>query len=269
MAERETLKNFYLPLVRKHVLKGRDWGATAGTDYWLNHQPTDDIYGAESATDPSEAFVLPVYGWIATALTNTAGAGADAGGGLFTPGVDDPTHGSFGDPASPNHVLTDASGDLLGSPAIFGDAYHRWQAMRLLGKSTLPRFLIAEFAAAFTVASASELTTAIGFFEDDATISTEADQYAVIQSDGTNFRLRGNAAAMATGPAIATTWALWKIVLEFQGATGPNCYAYRNGVIFSRTAGVGAQDEFPLRFGLHTLTTNRIGLGPLHVYYDY
>jgi hypothetical protein len=262
-------KNFYLPLARQHVRRGRDWGAMAGTDYWLNHQPTDDIYGAESATDPSEAFVLPVFGWIATSMANTAGAGADFGGGVFTPGVDDPTHGSFADPASPNHVLTNASGDLLGSPAIFGDAYHMWQAAKMLGKRTLPRFLIAEFAAAFTVASADEVTSAIGFFEDDATISTEADQYAVIYSDGVNFKLAGNAAAMATGPLIATTWALWKIVLEFKGATGPSCYAYRNGVIFSRTAGVGVQDEFPLRFGLHSLTTNRQGLGPLHIYYDY
>ena len=263
------LKNIYLPLARQHVLQGRDWAYKAATDYWLDWNSAVDILAAASATDPTAFSYLPEHGWTATSMVNTAGAGSDFFGGVFTSGVDDPTHGSFADAASPNHALTNATGDLLLSPAIFGDGFHRWQAARMLGRPTLPRFLIAEFAAAFTVASANEVTSAIGFFEDGATASVEADQYAVIYSDATNFRLAGNAAAMATGPAIATTWGTWKIVLEFNGNTGPNCYAYRNGVIFSRTAGVGAQDETPLKFGLHSLTTNRIGLGPLHVYYDY
>ena len=262
-------KNIYLPLARKHVALGREWAEAAGSDYWLNWNSGFDILAAASATDPGAFSVLAEHGWTSTSMANTAGAGADFGGGVFTPGVDDPTHGSFGDPASPNDALTNATGDLLLSPAIFGDAAHMWQAARLLGKRTPPRYLIAEFMAAFTVASANEVTSAIGFFEDGATASTEADQYAVIYSDGTNFRLAGNAAAMATGPAIATTWATWKIMLQFNGATGPNCYAYRNGVIFSRTAGVGAQDEFPLKFGLHSLTTNRQGLGVTHIYYDW
>lgn len=269
MARGGATQNFYLPLARQHVLLGRDWAEAAGTDYWLNWNPAFDILAAASATDPGAFSVLAEHGWTATSLVNTAGAGADFGGGVFTPGVNYPNHGSFGDAGSPNHVLTNASGDLLLSPAIFGDAYHMWQAARMLGKSTLPRFLIAEFAAAFTVASANEVTSVIGFFEDGATASTEADQYAVIASDGTNFKLTGNAAAMATGPVIATSWSLWRIVLQFNGATGPNCYAYKDGVIFSQTAGVGAQDEFPLKFGLHSLTTNRQGLGPVHIYYDY
>lgn len=261
----ENLKNIYLPLARKHVRDGHRWGQEAGSDYWLNFNSGFDIMAATASFNDE----LTDYGWTATSMVNTAGAGADFGGGVFTPGVDDPRHGSFVDPASPNHALTNATGDILLSPAIFGDAAHMWQAARMVGKSTLPRFLIAEFMAAFTVASANEVTSAIGFFEDGATASTEADQYAVVYSDGTNFRLAGNAAAMATGPAIATTWATWKIVLEFVGAAGPNCYAYRNGVIFSRTAGVGVQDEFPLKFGLHSLTTNRQGLGVTHIYYDW
>ena len=61
----------------------------------------------------------------------------------------------------------------------------------------------------------------------------------------------------------------WKIVLQFNGSTGPNCYAYRDGTIFSTTAGVGLQDEFPLKFGFHSLTNNRIGVGPVHIFYDW
>lgn len=263
------LKNLYLPLARQHVQRGTEWAYKAATDYWLNWNSAIDIMAATSDTDPSTLSSLVEHGWTATSMVNTAGSGSDFGGGVFTPGVDDPRHGSFADPTAPNHALTNATGDLLISPAIFGDAAHMWQAARIVGKPTLPRFLIAEFMAAFTVASANEVTSGIGFFEDGATASVEADQYAFISSDGTNFLLRGNAAAMVTGPVIATTWATWKIVLEFKGATGPSCYAYRNGVIFSRTAGVGAQDEAPLKFGLHSLTTNRIGLGPLHIYYDW
>ena len=261
-------KGIYLPMARQHVRKGAEWGHSAGTDYWLNFNSGLDILGAASTATGDE---LAENGWTATSLVNTAAAGSDFGGGLRTPlanqygGVE----GTYGDAGAPGHALTNASGDLLGSPAIFGDAAHMWQAARLLGRSDLPRYLIAEFWAAFTVASADEATSAIGFFEDGATISTEADQYAVIASNSANFELNGNAATMATGPAVATTWALWKIVLEHQGATGPKVYAYRNGTAFSTTPGTGAQDEFPLKFGFHALTTNRIGLGLTHIYYDY
>lgn len=260
-------KNAYLPLARKHVVQGSQWGHTAGTDYWLNFNSGADLMA--TATAGTMVDELVDGGWTATSMVNTAGSGADFGGGLVTRVTGQPDGITFGDIGIPNHALTNASGDILICPATFGDAAHMWQASRLVGKSTLPRYLIAEFFAAFTVASADETTSAIGFFEDGATASTEADQYAVIRSNGTNFLLQGNASTMVTGPAIATTWALWKIVLEFNNATGPNVYAYRNGTIFSATAGVGAQDEFPLKFGLHSLTTNRQGLGLTHVYYDW
>lgn len=259
-------KNAFLPLSRKHVTKGRDWGQQAGTDYWLNMNPGADEFAAASATDPTAFQNLAEHGWTSTSLVNTAGAAADFMGGAFTPVFD---AGTFGDMASPNHVLTNATGDLLASPAIFGDAAHGYQAAILAGKRTLPRYLIAEFFAAFTVASADETQSAVGFFEDGATVSVAADQYAVVRSNGTNFLLDGNAANMVTGPLIATTWSFWKIVLAFNGALGPNVFAYRDGTIFSQTAGVGAQDEFPLKFGLHTLTTNRIGMGVLHIFYDW
>ncbi len=267
-------KNFYLPVNRKHVTAGYQWGQTAGTDYWLNMNSGFDIAAAAATTVGEQ---LAENGWTATSLVNTAGAASDFRGGVFTPasvgggpaGGARGINGTFADMTAPNHLLTDASGDLLASPAIFGDAAHMWQAARLAGMSKMPDLLIAEFFAAFTVASADETTSAIGFFEDGATISTEADQYAVVRSNGVNFLGQGNAAAMVTGPVIATTWALWKIVLEFNGATGPNCYFYRNGVIFSTTAGVGAQDEFPVKFGMHSLTTNRQGLGLVHIAYDW
>ena len=257
-------KNFYLPLARKHVMAGFKWGQEIGTDYWLTFNPAFDIMAAAATTVGEQ---LAENGWTATLMVNTAGAGQDFLGGLHTPVGGG--FGTFGDAASPNHALTDTTGDILLSPALFGGAAHAWAAARILAKSTMPRYLIAEFWAAFTVASADEATSAVGFFEDGATASTEADQYAVIRSNGVNFLLQGNASAMVTGPVIALTWAHWKIILDHQGATAPNIYAYRNNTIFSATAGVGAADEFPLKFGLHALTTNRIGLGPVHIYYDW
>lgn len=266
------LKNVYLPLVRKHVTAGHRWGHELGSDYWLLFSSSFDIMAAASTATGEQ---LTENGWTATSMVNTAGAGGDFLGGVHTPvgssyghGIGSP-FGTFGDAGTPNHALTNASGDLIRSPAIFGDAAHAWAVAQLLGKNTMPRYLIAEFWAAFTVASSNETTSAIGFFEDGGSTDTEVDQYAVIRSDGTNFLLQGNAATLATGPAIATTWAIWKIVLEFVGAAGPNIYAYRNNTIFSATAGTGATDEFPLFFGMHSLTNNRQGLGPLHIYYEW
>ncbi len=272
-----SLKSDYLPIARKHVLRGSEWGYMAGSDYWLNLNSVIDLGQADSDTDPGNQNGLAAHGWTATSLVNTAGSGSDFMGGDFTAaaatgpaaGLASAPAGTFADAGTPNHFLTNASGDLLGSPAIFGDAVHARQAALLCGKRDMPRFLIAEFWAAFTVASADEVTSAIGFFEDGATISTEADQYAVIYSNGTNFKLNGNAANMATGPVIATTWHLWKIVLQRNAAAVPSVYAYRDGTIFSTTAGAGAADEFPLKFGFHALTTNRIGLGAVHIFYDW
>ncbi len=108
-----------------------------------------------------------------------------------------------------------------------------------------------------------------------ATISVEATQYAVIASNGTNFVLSGAGVAtdMATGPLVDTSWHHWRIVLQFPGGTTANAavnvFAYIDGVIFSTTPGTGVQDQFPLRFGFHALTTNRIGMGMVHAYYDW
>ncbi len=252
---------------------GYQWGQAAGTDYWLINNGTYDIYAAAATTVGEQ---LAENGWTATSLVNTAGSGSDFAGGGITPTANTTGGGARGyttlvpsDMGIPNHALTDASADLLASPPIFGDYVHMYQAMVIAGKKTLPRFLIMDAIASFTVASADEVTTAFGFFEDGATISTEADQYAVIRSNGVNFIGQGNASAMVTGPVIATTWANWRIVLQYNGTTGPNVYFYRNGVIFATTAGVGLQDEFPLKVGFHALTTNRLGVSMIHVFYDW
>lgn len=269
-------KNFYLPITRHHVPRGSDWGQTVGTDYWLTFNPAADLMA--TATAGTMVDELVDGGWVATSMINTAGAAQDFGGGVFTrttsPGPKSgPFGGTYGDASTPNHALTNASGDILISPAVFGDAQGMEAAAILAGKSTLPRFLIADFWAAFTVTSADEVQTFVGFFEDGATASVEADQYAGISSGGTgsSYRLQGNAATMATLGTVAvvsTTWHKWKIVLQYNGASGPNVYAYMDGALINTTPGVGASDEFPLKFGMHVIT-NDIGLGLTHIYYDW
>jgi hypothetical protein len=266
------LKNAYLPQTRKHVLRGSDWGQTAGTDYWLLFNPGADLMA--TATAGTMVDELVDGGWVATSMVNTAGTGSDFRGGLFTPDTtlfkkSGPYGGTYGDHGTPNHALTNASGDLLITPAIFGDAAHMEMAATLAGMSNLPRYLIADFWASFTVASANEVRSAIGFYEDTGAAGTEADQYAAIVSDGTNFNLRANAATLDAGPLISTTWHKWRIVLEFNGSTAPNIYWYVDGAIQNTTPAVGIQDEFPLKFGMYALTTNRPGLGLTHIYYDW
>lgn len=267
------LKNNFLPQTRLHVPRGSDWGQTCGTDYWLALNPAMDLTG--TATAGTLVDELVDGGWTCTSLVNTAGSGSDFGGNVFTPSTAKGPHGgrfagSYTDPGVPNHILTNASGDLLSSPSIFGDAAHMEMAAWIAGKSSLPRWLVADFWANFTVASAGEVQSAIGFFDVGATVSVEANQYAVIQSDGTNFLLAGHAATFNKGALIsAATWHKWRIALQYNGAAGPNIYWYIDGALQSVTPGVGTQDVYPLKFGLHSLTTNRQGLGLTHIFYEW
>jgi hypothetical protein len=269
------IKNFYLPITRLHVPRGSDWGQTVGTDYWLTWNPGVDLLA--TATAGTIVDELVDGGWnVASSPTNTAGSGGDFAGGVFTktttPYVKSGSFdGSYGDLGTPNHALLAGTGDIVASPAIFGDAVGMEAAAIIAGKSIRPRYLIADFWAAFTVASADEVTTAIGFFEDVSTISTEADQYAVIYSNAVNFLLAGNAATLDTGPVVDNDWHKWKIVIQLNGTGSgvPQIYWYVDGAIQNTTAAAGLNDEFPLKFGMHSLTTNRIGLGLVHISYDW
>jgi hypothetical protein len=259
-------KNFFLPTTRQHVTMGYEWGQAAGTDFWLVNNSGFDIYAAAATTSGEQ---LAENGWTATSIVNTAGSGSDFRGGVFTkttaPGPKTGSHGgTFADAGTPNHGLTNASADLLLSPA------HMRMAAQLAGKAALPNYLIADFWAAFTVASATEVRTSIGFYTAATTDSTvEAGQLAALQSDGTNFLLAGAAATMTKGALIDTNWHNWRIVLQFNGAIGANCFWYIDGALQSTTAGVAAQDVFPCKWGFGTLTTNRTGVGLTHVYYDW
>ncbi len=252
------LKNFYLPVTRRHVNAGSRWAHEIGTDYWLQPSSGFDQAAAASTATGDE---LAENGWVATSLVNTAGGGAD-----FM---------SSSDKGTPTHFLTDASADLLKSPVIFGDYSHARAAADIAGKSDLPRFLIARFMGSMTVHSADEPRSGWGFVEDGGTPATEADQMAWISSDGTNFQIGTNAGTPDNFATDDAAWHEFAIVLALAELRGyawmdPTWKTYDNPPIGSSDGSVAlTADEFPVSFGFHALTTNRPALGILHVYYQW
>lgn len=247
------VKNFYLPLARVHVLEGFQWGQAMGTDYWLTFNPAFDLAVAASTALGEQ---LAENGWVATVITNTAGSGAD--------------FGSSTDVGIPNHMLTNATSDLLKSPVIFGDYAHMHAAGRIVGKG-LPRTLNAEFWGSMSVHSTDDPATGWGFFEDGGSPIVAADQNGFISSDATNFQIGANA-SYSNGTTDDATWHLFKIVLDRSTLLATwfiDGTRQMNGADVSSIAITA--DEFPVGFGfgVDAAGTNRPLLGLTHVYYDW
>ena len=153
---------------RVHVTKPEDWNRSAGTDYWA-------FFGPEAITAAAgSSALLTDSGWVITSIIDTAGTGADL---LAT-----------GDRSNPAHALTNAAGDLIQSPSIFGDYGHAQMAASILGYQ--PTKLGVEFYGAMTTHAVDELTRAgWGVVEAGGTIGTAADRMAFIGTDATNFWL--------------------------------------------------------------------------------
>ena len=227
---------------RKHVLSPLDWGEMAGTDYWF--VPGSSMTGATT-------FLLSSRGWTTTSMVLTEGSAAD-----FM---------SAADVGTPRTALTNATGDLLQSPAIFGDYNHARIAQIIMGEAILPRFLICDMYAAFTVASADEEQTAMGLFDAGGTISTAADQLAAISSDSANFLIH-NGADEDTGAAVDNAYHWWRIQIDRSISAVTNGVQWFMDGVSQGTIDREA-DLFPCYWGLHSLTTNRISLAVAHIYY--
>lgn len=212
------------------------WGYAPGSDFWM-------IPGGEILT--AAGVLLSENGWTTTALDLVEGAGAD-----FL---------SSADIGVPAHILTNATGDLLQSPPVFGSFRHGEVAGEILGHR--PSILTLEQDAAFSVASATETTSGFGWVEAGGTPATADDAMAMIISDGTNFVLRSGAASDA-GALVDNLWHVWKIVITFGGSIEWFIDGVSQGTLALQT------DLFPVSFGLHTLTTNRVLLGISHISYS-
>ena len=241
-------RSAFLDLTRKHVLMGSRWVQSAGSDFWL--MPGADVSAAEDTGSQEQ---LPEWGWIGTSLVDTVGSGAD-----FM---------SSADKGAPNHFLTNATGDLLESPTLFGGYIHAEMAMKIVGMRKMPTDLIVEFWGSMSVHSADEPRSGWGFIEDGGSVATEADQIAFISSDGSNFQLAANGGAGAltdAGAADDAGWHLFKIRLNVADGLA---YWYIDDVLQGSVAITA--DEFPCSFGFHALATNRPLLGPTHISYGW
>jgi hypothetical protein len=244
MTERDWSK-----LRRIHVNHGLHWGDSAGTDFWL--YPGVELTGATTFLDSST-------GWTTTSTGLTAGTGAD-----FMASADKGT---------PRSAVANAQNDLVVSPAIFGDYQHARVAQLIMGERTLPRYLIMDALAGFSVGStSSEENTAFGFLEAGGSGTTAADHFAAIASDGTNFVGRSGADS-DVGAAIDTAQHLWRLILDRGSATSG---AISNGAEWFIDG--TSQGTFDIQADLSPSAfiiaqggaTNRVEVGFVHIYYEW
>lgn len=230
------------PLNRVHIVDPRAWNNAIGTDYWAK-------FGIKSTLAPTGGAALSEFGWTTTSLVETVATGT----GDFM---------SLSDFGIPAHILTDASGDLLESPSMFGDYTGSSAAGDILGYD--PTTLTMECLASFTVVTGTSNRSGFGLVQDGGAAGTAADQLAWIYTDGTNFAIRSSGDS-DVGAADDTDWHLWKIVVSTGSATDAVEW-FIDGT--SQGTMDRLEDQWPVSFGLHALTTNRPGIAWVHIFYE-
>jgi hypothetical protein len=219
----------------RHRVQAHDWQSTPGTDFWFQ-AGAQDMFTASGATNTSG---LDSFGWTTTSLDAfTNAVTAD-----FMSSADD----------TPPHILANASGDVLGSPKIFGSYSHALQAGQFLGY--MPTRLCIEMYAAFTVATANESATNIGLHNGSALVAS-------IYSNTDNFVL-SNGTATDVGAAVDNAFHQWKIVVD-------SATSLQEWFIDGTSQGTVAikADVWPVSFICTTSTTNRWGISWAHLWYE-
>ena len=230
---------------RVHITDPRQWAGSLGTDYWAHFGP--EVITPSGLIEPP----LSDFGWVTTSIADQAGSGAD-----FM---------SSSDPGTPNAALTNASGDILQSPSIFGDYAHSQAAAAILGYT--PTKLICEFYGALTVASADEPVSGFGLIEAGGSPVNGADQMAYIRSNGTVFLLGAAVDGGGTGSAVDANWHKWRITVTNTGAITDAISWSKDGVAEATTIDL-QNDLWPVSFGMHALTTNRPAVSWVHLWYE-
>lgn len=231
-------------LRRVHVTDPLKWAVQLGTDYWI--QASVNGQGTASGNN-----LLTDGGWTATSIA----AYADGSAADFM---------SRSDPGTPGQYTQDAQNDTLESPAIFGDYVHAHAAAVMMGMKSLPRFLIMDAYARFSVVANDEPTTAIGFAEDGGAILTAADNMAAISSNGTSWVIQSNSSENLSGAVAVSTAPTWfRIVMDRANSLS---YGYANGSLIGSIA--ITSDEFPVSFGAGSGGANNlIQLSQAHIFY--
>ena len=228
---------------RHEVPSADHWDDESGSDFFFEPDAAQ-IVGTGLAED------LTDVGWTITSIAGyTEGTDAD-----FL---------SSADKGVPGHYVTDAGSDLIQSPAVFGDYTHGQQAAHHLGHD--PTTLTLEAWAAFSVHSANETATGLGFVINGGSIITAANAIAVIHTDGTNFTVRSGADS-DLGATDDALWHLFKIVITTGSATDAVEWfidGTSQGTMNRRT------DAYPAAVGWGVVSggTNRVLIGPARVFY--
>lgn len=233
-----------LALRRVHVTDPLKWSVQVGTDYWMYAA----VNGQGTASGQN---LLTDGGWTTTSIAAyAAGSAAD-----FM---------SRSDPGTPGQYTQDAQNDLIESPSIFGSYDHAHAAAVIVGMRSLPRYLVCDAYARFSVVANDEPTTAIGFVEDGGSIVTAADNMACISSNGTSWVIQSNGSENLSGAVAVSTSPTWfRILLDQKTSTS---YAYANGTLIGSIAITA--DEFPVSFGAGSGGANNlVQLNQAHIFY--
>lgn len=225
---------------RVHVTNPRDWGMSAGTDYWANFGDLTLVEG--------DSQDLSLYGWLESGTwASLAGSGAD----LL----------ASADVGVTGGANIDTANDGITSPFIFGDYAHATMVEALLGYA--PTRLNFECYARFA-ANNNEESSGFGFMEAGAASpAVKAGHMAFITSDGTDFSLESGAAAATSDDNDNTTAHLWKVTLTFGGSVS---FAI-DGVTQANTLALQT-DLFPVAWGASTATANDPVISWVHIWYD-
>jgi len=233
-----------MDLRRVHVTDPLKWGVQIGTDFWI-------IASANGQGTASGQNLLTDGGWTATSIAAYAGGSA---ADLL----------SRSDPGTPGNYTQNAQNDLLESPAIFGDYAHAHAAAVIMGQHSLPRFLIADIYATFSVVANDEATSMVGFAEDGGSIVVANDAIGAIASNGTYWAIQANGTQSVTGAVAISTSPTWfRIVVDNANSL---VYGYANGSLIGSVA--ITTDEWPASFGAGSGGANNlVQLNQAHVFY--
>lgn len=219
----------------------RWWGAAAGYEFWAVFGHVDLVTVMAATNDG-----LSGYGWSGAIAANASVTEGSTGDFLSSADVD------------PTRLVVGSTNTNIWSPRIFGSYDHGLVASRFL--NYMPTKLGMECYARFSVASANENTSFIGFHAVSATDITAAGGLAGIMSDGANFRLKSDTGDDA-GAAVDTAWHLFKFIID-----GTNVEWFIDGT--SQGTITMLNDIFPTSWGVASGTTNRPQVAWVRIWYE-
>lgn len=237
------------------------WNRTVALEYWL--QPSLAAMGVGTFSDG--LFAVTSNGWVNTGtVLGVAGTGADFPLAAHNTYAVSQASGDLGTPA---HFAIDTAGDLLNSPALFGDPTHMAIAAELAGMNDLPTRIIYDSWTRFAVVITTSDTSGHGFVEAGGAASVANDAFAIFYSDGTNFLLRSAAATSAALMAADTNPHRFRIVID---RINQLIYAYIDNMATALGSIALQNDLSPVSVGAGSLAStgaNFVQWGPTRVRY--